>query len=228
MFLKVEKRLVWRQDGIQRAVPRSYNHHHAEWFVLEGTFKFISFQSSGRNRDTFHYTTLLQALSSLALNTPEMGWPQLLWGTCYRLYIVERDPLGVFWACSVSPQTLLQHKQRMGKTLSFTWDAQALRGLDDIQDAREYDPSEDGDVWPSLSLAGELTIGECLNEHSLLEEPKSDYSSNHVTSESDTSPAVNLYLPSESSSLRHLAFQIAFDANSQPKLEFEVCQTASF
>ena len=39
-----------------------------EWFGLEVTLKIISM-----GRDTFHQTTLLKALSSLALNTAREG-----------------------------------------------------------------------------------------------------------------------------------------------------------
>ena len=39
------------------------------WFGLEGTFKTTLFHPSAMGRDTFHYPRVLQAPSSLALDT---------------------------------------------------------------------------------------------------------------------------------------------------------------
>lgn len=47
-----------------------------EWSWLERTLKIPQFQVS---RDTFHWTTLLKALSNLAMNASRVGHPQRLW-----------------------------------------------------------------------------------------------------------------------------------------------------
>ena len=60
----------------------SKNHHRIiEWLRLKGTLKIIELQPPCNGQVATHEIRLPRAPSSLALNTPGMGHPQLLWET---------------------------------------------------------------------------------------------------------------------------------------------------
>ena len=58
---------------------RSENHKSTEWLGLEGTLKSTQFQPPVMGRAATQQLRLPRAPCNLALNTPGMGHPQLLW-----------------------------------------------------------------------------------------------------------------------------------------------------